>query len=291
MTPPPLPSLRPRSATEIVDAAITLVRTHYGHLLQVAALGTIPSLVLAVAQVVFLPGMSLPADPTTAAPGAFAVLGGALVLSTIFGFATQGALSVSGLAALQGAPLPSVTAAFAMAFQRLPALVGAMVLGSAGVALALLPVIVGWGLLGTLLAGKGVIPVLALGGTLLVVLVAGLVLSYGYFALVTSLVVLERLAPVTALRRALGLLRGGVGRLAVVWAITLVLFFAVFGLAFVLASSVASDDVANALVTALAIPAVPIFGMVALVQYADARTRREGADLEAALADLAQSPG
>ena len=293
MTPPLLPSLRPRTATEIVDAAITLVRGHYAHFVQVAALGTIPSLGLALAQTLVAPGVTLPSSPGAPMTAMVGFVALALVFSTLFGFATQGALSVSGLAALQERELPSVVSAFGQAFRRLPALIGAMVLGAAGIGLAALPLAFGYAAavgvitLQTGVAGRaGTAVVIALGLVFTVLVFGGMVLSYGYFALVTSLVVLERLGPVAALRRALALMRGSVLRTAVVWAITLVLFLAVFALAFGLAAAAGNDQIAGAVVTALSIPAVPIFGMVALVQYADARTRREGADLEAALLGL-----
>jgi hypothetical protein len=289
MTPPPLPPLRPRAATEVVDAAIQLVRGHYGHLLQLAALGTIPSLALVLVQALVAPGAAIPADPTKVGPVA-GVLVASLLVSTIFGLATQGALSWSGLAALCGATLPSVAESFRVGFRRLPTLVVAVVLVGLGALLPLIPIT-----LVAVLGGEalriGAIGAAVLGLTVIVVALVLAVASYGLLALVTSLVVLEGLGPVAAIGRAFRLARGAWLRIAGVWTVAIVLFLAVFGAVFGLAALLGNDDVASALATVLAIPAIPIFGMVALVQYADLRTRREGADLEAALGGLATGDG
>lgn len=289
MTPPTLPPLRPRSATEVVDAAIQLVRGHFGHLLQVAALGTIPSLALVLAQAIVAPGAALSADPARNAP-LFAFLAASLVVSTIFGFATQGALSWSGLAALQGTPLPSVGEAFRVGFRRLPALVAAIILVGLATVAAMFPLFLVFGAATLALGANAAIAIGLVGIALLLFGLVLMIFVYGLLALVTSLVVLEGLGAVAAIRRSLRLARGSWLRIAGIWLIAIVLFVAVFGTAFAIAASLGNDDVANAIATVLAIPAVPIFGMVALVQYADLRTRREGADLEAALGD-ALAPG
>lgn len=289
MTPPSLPPLRPRSATEVVDAAIQLVRAHYGHLLQVAALGTIPSLALALAQVLVVPGAAIPSDPTKAGPLA-GFLVASLVVSTIFGLATQGALSWSGLAALRGTTLPTVGESFRVGFRRLPTLIGAVVLVGIGAMVVLAPLTFG-AILGAGVLGLGPIVTAVIGVVVLVTSLLLAVASYGLLALVTSLVVLEGLGPAASIARAIRLARGAWLRLAGVWAIAIVLFLAVFGAVFALAALLGNDEVAGALATVFAIPAIPIFGMVALVQYADVRTRREGADLEAALGELAGGVG
>ena len=51
---PALPPLPPRSATEIVDGAVQLVRPEFGYFLRIAAVGAIPALIQAVVTLVCL---------------------------------------------------------------------------------------------------------------------------------------------------------------------------------------------------------------------------------------------
>lgn len=289
MTPPPLPPLRPRSATEIVDAAVQLVRAHFGHLLQVAALGTLPSLAVVALQAIVAPGAVIPADPTQLGGVPALVAGLSFLVSLVASFATQGALAWSGLAALQGAPLPAVTESFRVAFRRLPALVLTMLVVAIAGALATVPLALGVGAITASFASfEASASILVIAGLTLFVLVATLGLGvYGLLALATSLVVLERAGPLAAIARSLRLARGSVLRLVAVWLIGIALFIAIFATVFGIAAAVGNQDVASALGTVLAIPTLPVFGMLALVQYADLRARREGADLEAALGALA----
>ncbi|MCU0626192.1 MAG: hypothetical protein MUF21_06845 [Gemmatimonadaceae bacterium] len=286
MTPPTLPLLRPRSATEVVDAAIQLLRAHYGHLLQVAALGTIPSLLIVLAQTILAPGGEIPANPFSD-PTQATLFGVGLLCSLLFGFAMQGALSYSSLRALQGVALPSVIESFTVGFRRLPALIGAMFLVGLLFALAFTPVALVFVLLslgtGTVL-GKVAIVVAAV-VTMVGAMVFGIA-CYGLIAVVTSLVVLEQLGPWASLRRAFRLSSGSWLRMAGVWAIAMLLFVVIFGAIIAIMSAMGSSQIANVLGTVAGIPAAPIFGAVALVQYADLRARREGADVEAALGAL-----
>ena len=291
MSVPALPPLPPRSATEIVDGAVQLVRPQFGYFLRIAAIGAIPSLLQSVITLIVFP--TQPADPAALIQQQLKLF--PLTLLT-YAFATvqSGAIISGALALLRGDALPTVWAAYSAAFRRFPALLGANVLLLLVLLVILLPVVAGLAFLGT--AGGAALIGLRATGT--VGLIAGVVASiavllvvlflavsvFARSAVMTSLVVGETLGPMAALRRSQTLSQGNYLLLAKTYGLVMVIILVVYGVMAGIASAFRDQQqVVQALLSVLIIPVTPIIGGVMLLTYADLRVRREGADLDAAL--------
>lgn len=288
---PALPQLPPRSATEIVDGAVQLIRPQFSYFLRIAAIGAIPSLLLAVVTLLLFPTSAPdPADP-------FAQLGQQIpqiLLAWVFGLIQSGAVIVGGIAVLMSDPPPSVWAAFAAAFRRLFSLVGSSLLLILALMLVALPVVAVVTFLA--ISGSATLATLGNGGTAAVIggvlaaitilfLILVLFLAvFAYSQIMTALVIVERLGPMGALRRAHALSSGSYFHLVKTYGLVMVITFVVYGvLAGVAAAFQGQQQIVQAIVGVLIIPVVPILGSITLLTYADLRVRREGADLDAAL--------
>ena len=291
MSVPALPPLPPRSATEIVDGAVQLVRPQFGYFLRIAAIGAIPSLLQSVITLVVFP--TQPADPAALIQQQLKLF--PLTLLT-YAFATvqSGAIISGALALLRGDALPTVWTAYSATFRRFPALLGANLLLLLALLVILLPVVAGLAYLGT----AGGAALVGLGATGTAGLVAGVVLAiavlvvvlflavsvFARSAVMTSLVVGETLGPMAALRRSQTLSRGNYLLLAKTYGLVMVIIVVVYGVMAGIASAFRDQQqVVQALLSVLIIPVTPIIGGVMLLTYADLRVRREGADLDAAL--------
>lgn len=288
---PALPALPPRSATEIVDGAVQLIRLEFGYFLRIATIGAIPSLIQAVVTLLLFP--TLPTDPVAVLRQQAALL--PLTLLT-YAFATMqsGAIVGSALALLRGDPLPTVWDAFLGALRRIFALLGANLLLVAVLVVVALPLILIAAFVvassGTTLApvgmsghGGAVIAVLIAVALLALVLLAGVTI-FARSAIMTALVMAEGLGPIAALRRSHSLSRGNYLRLARTYGLVLLIVFVVYAVLLMLATLFPTQQQAlQTLVSVLLIPVVPIIGSIMLLTYADLRVRREGADLDAAL--------
>jgi hypothetical protein len=285
---PALPPLPPRSATEIVDGAVQLIRPEYGYFLRISAIGAIPALIQAVITLILFP--SAVTDPAAVLRQQVALL--PLTLLT-YAFATMqsGAIVAGALALLRGEQLPTVWNAFLSAFRRVFALLGANMLLGLMFVIAALPVVLVFTVAGAALAGA-----FARSGTALVVvgvLVAIVVLCAMLFAaltlaarsaLITALVVAEKLGPIEALRRAHALSSGNYVLLAKTYGlVTLIVGVIYVVLAGLMAAFQDKQQLAQALLSVIMIPVVPMIGSIMLLTYADLRVRREGADLDATL--------
>jgi hypothetical protein len=300
MTPPRLPPLQPRSPTEVVDAAVQLVRGHFAHFLTLAAIGAIPLLVISIVQAIVLPSTAAIASGGVGAinPAYIWLMVPFQLVAVVLATVQSAAVLVSGFAALRAEPLPTLSSAFQQAFGRTLHIIGVYVIGGLAAMLALLPIIlvpaVLTGVLGSALGigrgmGVSMTIVVALFGLLflLAFLCVGIFVG-AVITLANTLVVVERLGPVAALRRAWTLMAGSRWRQVGVWGITyLVLFIALIALVSIGASS-GNEQVMAALNVVAFIPISPFFGGVMLTSYADLRARREGADLDAELSALGQ---
>jgi hypothetical protein len=288
---PALPQLPPRSATEIVDGAVQLIRPQFGYFLRIAAIGAIPSLLLSIATLVFFP--ITPTDPTAQLVQQLPQL----LLAWIFGLVQSGAVIVGGIAVLMADPQPTVWAAFLAAFRRLFALIGSSLLLGAALMLVALPVVAVVTFIA--IAGGGTLAALSNGGTVAViggVLAAITILFlifffalivFAYSQIMTALVIVERLGPMAALRRAHALSSGSYMHLVKTYGLVTVITMVVYGvLAGVAAAFQGQQQIVQAIIGVLIIPVVPILGSITLLTYADLRVRREGADLDAALNSL-----
>jgi hypothetical protein len=290
VTGPALPPLPPRSATEIVDGAVQLIRPQYPYFLRIAAIGAIPALVLAVVTLLLAPTPS--ADPTVLLQQQLALLPLSL-LTYIFATVQSGAIMSGALSLLRGNALPTVWSAFSEAFRRLFALIGANMLLAVSMMIVVLPVVAVF-----LLAGvAGAATFTALGrsgtiGTILAVILAVafllvvLLLAISVFArsaVMNSLVIAEKLGPIAALRRAHALSSGSYLLLAKTYALVALILGVVYAVLISIAFSFGNGQAMQAIASVILIPVMPIVGAIMLLTYADLRVRREGADLDAEL--------
>ena len=291
MTVPSLPPLPPRSAAEIVDGAVQLIRPQFGYFLRIAAIGAIPSLIQTVAALLIFPTQST--DPTVFVQEQLKLLPLTL-LAYAFTTAQSGAIVIGALAALRGDALPSVWSAFTAAFRRIFALLGANLLLILALLVVLVPAVFGATLLfvtGTGLAGQlsqfGTVGIIAIAiGSLLgfVGILFVMVSAFARSAVMTALVVAEQLGPVQALRRSHALSSGNYLLLARTYALVGLIILVVYAVMAGIATAFrGQQQLASALVSLLIIPVTPIIGGVMLLTYADLRVRREGADLDAEL--------
>jgi len=293
---PALPPLPPRSATEIVDGAVQLVRPEFGYFLRIAAVGAIPALIQAVVTLVLFPATVV--DPQALLRRELSML--PLTLLT-YAFATMqsGAVIVGALALLRGDQLPTVWNAFMMALRRIFALLGANLLLGVVLVILALPVLAAGafvfassGAALTSVAGNnGTVLAAGIAIVILVLFLAAAVSVFARSAIMTSLVIAEGLGPWAALRRSQFLSVGSYLRLAKTYGLVVLIILVVYAVIAGVALAVRDQQaLLQALLSVLIIPVVPILGAIMLLTYADLRVRREGADLDAALDALSGLP-
>jgi hypothetical protein len=294
VTIPQLPPLSPRSATEIVDGSVQLIRPEFTYFMKIAAVGAIPALVQALVTMVFFKSTST--DPSELMRQQLSLLPLTL-LTFCFALVQSGAIVGSALSALKGEPLPSVWTAYTAAFRRIFSLIGATLLLSLVLLLVIVPLILVFALVSV--GAGGAFSGLLSSGSVGTVLVAVLVLIslaimavFGLTYLARSsvmsvLVIAEKLGPVDALRRAHALARGSNFHLLKVFGLAALIIGVVYAVMFALIALLPNPNTGTALASVLMIPVAPIFGAIMLLSYADLRVRREGADLDAALDSLA----
>lgn len=264
-------ALRPRSATEIVDASFRLLRQHYGQLVALSVVALLPYIVL----LIVLGGD--PADPARVIPVTITQI----VCTTLAEAATIVAVSESYL---EGRT--EIGAALMRTLRRLPGIIGAafirgMLVGALTLVVLIIPGIV---VLTTLPRGIGIV---------LVVLLAMFPAAYAVlrtFA-VTAALMLEQTGAVAAVSRAWALAKGQVGRILGTLLLAWILYFAIFFVVTLIVGLLAaSNPTVSAVFTAAVLAfAYPFIGIVTTLLYYDLRVRREGFDLEVMARELAPS--
>lgn len=279
---------RPRSASEIVDAAFQLLRGNFGPLAVIAAVVLIPSLVVSLVNVWTLPPGVAPGSPEavreafTGARFALVVpLGIAAFLWLTVGF---GALVAAASDAYLGRAVDPGTA-FRRAFARAGRLIGGHLLAYLllfgvfilmGIAAAVaIPI---FGRLGVLAAFAGVV-----GGLVwLCVMVAR------YFT-ITPVLTLEDVGAAASLGRSSALSAGSRGRVfavaCLVFVISIVVVMVAAGVAVVLPGN---PQLASVIANLFYVPLYPLFTCVMTVLYYDLRIRKEGYDIELMARELGE---
>ncbi|HYW51109.1 MAG TPA: hypothetical protein VE861_10900 [Gemmatimonadaceae bacterium] len=299
---PALPALPPRSATEIVDGAVQLIRPQFGYFLRIAAIGAIPALVQAVLTLILFPVQ--PTEPGALLQRELKMLPLTL-LTYAFASMQSGAIITGALALLRGEVLPTVWQAFTAAFRRMFALLGVSLLTVLLFMAIALPIVIagaflvisqGASLGPSLGSGSGAaILIVVAAVALLAVIIAVFLTVFARSAVMTCLVIAEGLGPIESLRRAHALSRGHYLLLAKTYGLVLLIVGVVYGVMASIATAFRDQQqVVQALLSVLIVPVVPILGGIMLLTYADLRVRREGADLDAALEalpGLTTSPG
>jgi hypothetical protein len=289
---PSLPALPPRSATEIVDGAIQLIRPHFGYFLRIAAVGAIPGLINAIASLLLNQGSAT--DPISMLRRQTELVPLLLTLLVYLCALLQSAAIVTGaLAVLRGDTLPPVITAFLSALTRLPAIIGSYLLIIAMFVLALIPLAIVIGIASVAMSGTiasagssaaSMIAVAVFGVVALVIMLFIGTVVIAQMALMITLVIAEGIGPFAALKRAQLLSRGNYGLLARTYG----LVFLIMGVLSTVLVSVAiaflqQQQLVQAIFSVIFIPVAPIIGSIGLLTYADLRVRREGADLDASL--------
>ena len=237
------PPLRPRSASEIVDAAFQILRAHYVKFVMCAAIAYVPLLLFRLLVI---------GDPRTEAGAASAsasvYIAAAVVVTLVYSL--MGALLVSCTAQAYLGEEVDVRAALQRALAKLPALLGAMVLS--------------W---------------LMLLVALVLFLFPAMYVGARVFAVIPA-IVLEDASVATAFRRSSELSEGRkwhiLNTLGLVILIYFVIYFGVTALTAIVGGFVV-QSLASTLVSICVYPAVAITGVLL---YYDARIQREGLDIE-----------
>ena len=289
---PALPALPPRSATEIVDGAIQLIRPHFGYFLRIAAVGAIPALINSIASLLLNQGGA--SDAVSVLRRQTEIVPLLLTLLVYLCALLQSAAIVKGaLAVLRGDILPPVWSAFLSALKRLPAIVGSYLLIIAMFVVALIPLFIVIGIASVAMsstvaaAGSGAASTVAVAVFALVALVFILFIStvlFAQIALMITLVIAEEIGPFAALKRAQSLSRGNYGLLARTYGLVVL----IMGVLTSVMVSVAigfleQQQLVQSIFSVLFIPVAPIIGSIGLLTYSDLRVRREGADMDASL--------
>ena len=289
---PALPALPPRSATEIVDGAIQLIRPHFGYFLRIAAVGAIPALINSIASLLLNQGGATDAVSVLRRQTELVPL--LLTLLVYLCALLQSAAIVTGaLAVLRGDMLPPVWSAFLSALKRLPAIVGSYLLIIAMFVVALIPLFIVVGIASVAMsstvaaAGSGAastVAVAVFAGVALVFILFISTVLFAQIALMITLVIAEEIGPFAALKRAQSLSRGNYGLLARTYGLVVL----IMGVLTSVMVSVAigfleQQQLVQSIFSVLFIPVAPIIGSIGLLTYSDLRVRREGADMDASL--------
>jgi hypothetical protein len=295
-----LSAFRPRSAPELVDAAVQLARRHYAPLVTLGALVAIPSVLLGV-----LSQILLRSTDVTVMTGALAIVLFPLMLAsscwTLIGFGAF--VKATAAAYLDGRALEPLVARRSALRRGWPLIAGNLLASLIVVALVSLVVIgifIALMAIGGLLAavvrlsvGSGAVAAVgAVAGVLVLVAGCGVaLLVWSQLINVTAVIVLEGLGPVAALRRSRDLVRGSARHTAAVLLLLVVLWVVVYGTLILLAMLLLQRfELANSVASALTVVLYPFFGCMLTLLYYDLRIRHEGYDLELMARALEQPP-
>jgi len=289
--PPLVPSLdhRPRSVSELIDAAIALVRGNIVRYALVAAVCLVPAQVIQQAIV-----RATRADLTGATTPDLGALGAILAVSVAFLALLEASLAAAVAQSWEGRDEVDVSSALRTGLRRwLPALLAIVLKYAILVALGMVGFMLGMIILVGVMLAAGTQPnptdpmVLALGTIVLVLGALAALPAIGRLAVVPLTAILEPNNPFAALRRSTQLTRGlwkhSVGASAMAFLIAIVPYLGASLLAGVLGSHYV-QEVVGLVVSVLLMP-VYVASLVAL--YYDLRIRKEGFDLELMASRLA----
>jgi hypothetical protein len=272
-------ALRPRSATEIIDASFQLLRQQYFQL-------------VALAIVALLPYMLLQLLVSTTRSSAVAVAA-VFVVQMLCTVAAEGTMIVAVSDGYVGGRV-DVASALSRTLTRLLAILGAAIVRALMVAAAVIPVA---------LVAAVVIPAVASasGGRAVAVIVGVAILVALFIPAIyiglrtfatTAVLLLERTSVGGAIARAWHLADGEVGRIA----FALFLAWLLYGVLFIVLTAIAgiifgrNADLLAILTAVILAFAYPLVGVVTTLLYYDLRVRHEGFDLEVMARELEPHP-
>lgn len=291
-----LPAFRPRSAPEIVDAAVQLARRHYASLGLLSVVVSVPSLAIGLVMAPLTPSAPMTAEDPLGMSGASMLIFPLTALAFAWMTVGFGALVASSAAAyVDGRPLEPFEA-LRRALRRSWALVAGHFVAAILVGLILAAAIFAIGLVlgaiamatGGVAGGAGTTGGAAAGAVaaavglgIMALGFAGTLLLWSRYVNIAAAVMLEDRGPLAARRRSTELVKGSLARTAgvvlvagVVYLVGVLTVWAIAGL--LTGETNASSQIAGALGIAL----YPFVGALLTVLYYDLRIRREGYDLE-----------
>ena len=288
----PTDALRPRSTTEILDAAVQLLRRHFAPLFTLGVITLVPMMVIGVIS-------ALVTDPTTTVAGeippelipVFAI---GLPIAVVWFIVGDAALIVAASDAYLGHAV-SVAAALRRALSRWLSVLGAVLLKAVIIFAAFMGASIVAAIAGGVLAALAGTAGLAAVGVLTVALVVAMLGAslylYALLFAVPATVVLEDRSAGSAVGRARELARGETLKIIKVFALVIVLIVltsvALVAASFLLARLSVLAQVLAMVPYALAYPALDA---VTAILYYDIRARKEGYDLELMAQELAPPP-
>lgn len=272
----PAIEIRPRRATELVDAGFQLMRRYYSLLITVAAIAMAPSVIWRVVM------RDMLSDPTVmiAHPGVTITnLLIALVFTTI-------ADAVLVVAVSDGYLNGSVD------------LASAVTRGGARVIQVLATSIIRWLLLGfsVMLVGVASPLLLKLHLGLLLVLVIPLGVWFVFYVVlrtfaVAQAVLLEQKGPLEAFTRSVALSEKCAAHIFFSLGLVFLLYIVIYGVTLGIASTLVSRWVSEIIGGLAAVAIYPILATVTTLLYYDLRVRKEGFDLEVMSRELGMAGG
>ncbi|MGH7500360.1 MAG: hypothetical protein ACREL7_01250 [Longimicrobiales bacterium] len=280
--------LRPRLATEIVDAAFQLYRRHFAELVSLSALAFVPYIVVQL----LLTGGD-PVEPTVAGAMTASVV---LVFGWVIGSIMEAAVVV-GVSNSYLHGKPDVPEALRRTFARLGAVLFSVSAKWFLIALGFMAAIMVGGFTSALIAvgagtagaGAGLLAAILMIGVFAIAIPVGLFFFASFFA-VPATVILEGVGVGAGLRRSRVLSRGIRRRILGALGIPMLLFMVfqltVAGIAQFLPGPRLVGFLAEQVVTIIA---YPIIAVIATLLYYDARIRKEGFDIERMAAELEPS--
>lgn len=272
-------ALRPRSATEIIDASFQLLRQYYFQLVALAIVALLPYMLL-----------QFFVATTGSTPAAVFVV---LVVQVLCTVAAEGAIVVAvSDNYLEGRV--DVGGALSRTLKRLPAVVGAAIVRMFLVGAAMIPAGIILGVTAAVLmpklasAGMGSISLGIISLALIVVLaIPAVYVGLRTFA-ATAVLLLEGTSVEGAISRTWRLAKGEVGRifsaLFLAWLLYLVLFVVFTMIAGIFFGR--NADLFAILTAVILAFAYPLIGVVTTLLYYDLRVRHEGFDLEVMAREL-----
>jgi hypothetical protein len=280
---------RPRSVSELIDAAIAVVRRHFARYALIAACCVVPA---QVAQSVIITTMDVRlGDPTN--PD-FAAMGALALVAILFVALAESALAIAVARSWEGHDDVDVGAALRGGLARwIPAFLSVVLKYVVLVLFGVVGFVAGIAIMAGVSLATGLSPdprsPVTLLGVLLVMVIGGLTAlpAIGRLAVVPMTAILERRNPVSALRRSYELTRGywkhAVGASALAFLIVVIPYIGASLLAGLLGQQIVEQLVG----VAVSVVLTPVYVASLTALYYDLRIRKEGFDLEVMASRLA----
>jgi hypothetical protein len=244
----PVPTLRPRSPSEIVDAAFQLLRAHFGAFVTCAAIAYVPFLLLRLL-VLGDPSRFLGGDPRVIQMDLLAYTGQGLLVGWLTFSLMSAVLQVCAAQVYLGGEL-DVGAAVRQALRRTPQVLVAAVIRFLAMVIALIPLL---------------FPVLYV---------------VPLFFAVTPVIILEHGGVWGALRRSAALSRGRKWHILNTLGLVAIIYYALVLSVSIVASLAGNFVVATVVSSAVTVVVYPVVAIAETLLYYDARIQSEGLDIE-----------